>query len=373
MSLWRALLMPFQLPSLLLVAISCLVLTVVLGVGGPITPFAWLATYIVVVWMNKFSFALLDAAANGETVTPVPSVEMLGPFTDPRSWVHPGLGAGVVFLQYFLPHHAGLIVLAVSLLLFPASLGAIVLSDHLLDALNPLAMWRMLRGFAQYYLLLLLGMALIALLGWLSLGAPLLRLLHYAAIELAFLCIYALLGGMMFLRRIELGFSPRKSPERIAEMQAAQDLLARQRAIDEIFTAVRVRRFAEAATLLNKWFDAASERQRVLDLHAIIEAGAKWSDLRGYGVVLRALITRFLSLRLHAMALTAAEAALKHAPTFSTESVAEALELARYAAHTGRKRLAMQIAGNAVEAAGSNAPAELKALQLQLAGTAEIP
>jgi hypothetical protein len=345
--------------------ICSVVLAIVTWAGGPITPLALLAIYLTVVWINKFAFAILDAAANGEATTPVPSTEMLGPFTDMRSWVHPVLAAGIAALLYFVPQVSHAPVLIAALLLFPASLGAIVVSDRIQDAVNPLALWHMLRGLAHYYLLLLLGMAVIVALAWLSTLAPLLRVLHIAAIELAFLGVYALTGGMLHARRNELAFMPRRSPERLAQKEDAARLAARQRAVDEIYTGVRVRKYPQAIAALNQWLDGTGEKQLVIDLHAIIDSGAGWSDPRGYGMVLRALITRFLGRRQHALALTVAEAALKASPAFAPEPEAETLELVRYAAQTGRKRLAIRLANNA---AGAMPSAALQALQQELSG-----
>jgi hypothetical protein len=92
MSLPLALRLPFQMASLLFVALITIIMEVF---GGPpeLKPFRLLLIYILLSWLNKYAFALLELAANGSRDAPVASAEMLGPFGDARAFIHPTLAA----------------------------------------------------------------------------------------------------------------------------------------------------------------------------------------------------------------------------------------------------------------------------------------
>lgn len=88
-TLLRAAQFPLQLPSLLFVAISSLILAIVTLFDGVFMVFAIPALYMMVVWLTKFAFRMIDDVVDGRREASTASIEMLSPLGDERCWVHP--------------------------------------------------------------------------------------------------------------------------------------------------------------------------------------------------------------------------------------------------------------------------------------------
>ncbi len=368
MDLLKALRMPFQAASLLFVAMSALLLTLVTSVGSAIMPLALLAIFLLLVWLTQFAFALIDDAANGAQETAAATAEMLSPFGDPRCWVHPALAAAAALALFLRPEIPRLPVLIAGALLFPVSIGAIAISGRALDAVNPFALVRVLRGLGHYYPLAVLVTALCVLLGVLVAKSPLWSVLQFAALELLVLLAYAFIGGAVFVRRLDLGFEPRVSPERV-EMRGEQEREAqRQRMIDGLYRDLRVREPARAIADARSWIEAASPQQLPGDVQAILDAGAHWSEPRGLQLLLRSLIPQLQALKQPTLAFAAVEAGLAAAPTFAPEQEDDAIAAIRYALQTGRKRVAATLLANFMRSSSFKGPpgAELQELCTRL-------
>ena len=343
----RALLLPFQLTSLLFVALNAVLLAMFGSLGHSIHPLSILVTYLLLSWLNKYAFALLDEAANGRSEAPVASVEMLGPFNDARVWVHPALAGGVWLLTTLVSPAQGLALLAAAALLWPLSLAALAISPRMIDTLNPLVLWQVLRGLGRMYLLLVLatvgtGLAIGLLLhvqGWV--------LPRHLAMELLLLCFYAVVGGTLHQRRNALGFDPHQSPEREASRLEQDRLQQRQAMLDEAYTAGTVRDLPRAAAVISRWLADVDATCLARDAEAIVAQSSRWPDERAACAVLRAVIRHGLRVKQGALALRAAEAALQRVPGFTPSTAAETLALAEFAQQTGRPRLAQALRENA--------------------------
>ncbi len=343
----RALLLPFQLTSLLFVAFNAVLLAMFGSLGRSIDPASILLTYLLLSWLNKYAFALLDEAANGRSQAPVASVEMLGPFNDARVWVHPALAGGVWLLTTLVSPAQGVAILAVAALLWPLSLAALAISPRMIDTLNPVVLWQVLRGLGGRYGLLVLatvctGLAISLLLnvqGWV--------LPRHLAMELLLLCFYAVVGGTLHQRRNALGFDPHQSPEREAHRIEQDRLQQRQSMLDEAYTAGKVRDLPRAAAVISRWLADEDPACLARDVEAIVTPAAHWPDERAACAVLRAVISHGLRVKQGTLALRAAEAALQRVPGFTPSTAAETLALAEFAQHTGRPRLAQTLRDNA--------------------------
>jgi hypothetical protein len=366
MDIVKALSMPFQAASLMFVAVSLLLLTVVTRMGPVIL--GVFAIWLLLIWLTQFAFTLIDDAANGVLETEAASAEMLSPFGDPRCWVHPALATAIAVGLTLEPGIPRLPVLIVSLLLFPLSIGAIAISGMARDALNPFAMARMARGLGPWYPLTVLFIGMCALLGVLVTKSALWTLAQFASLELLILLAYAFIGGAVYIRRLDLGFEPRVSPERVerrGEQERAEQL---QQMIDGLYRDLRVREPSRAIADLKRWIAAANAQQLPGDVHAILAAGARWSEPRGLQLLLRALIPQLLAMQQQALAFAATETGLGAAGTFTPEHEGDVIATTRYALQTGRKRVAATLLANYLRSAafrGSPGP-ELQALCTQL-------
>ncbi len=351
MELLKALSLPFQLTNLLFVALTSLFLAMIHSIPGIFAMLGLPAACLITIWQTQYAFKLIDDAANGVKESATASVDQLSPWGDMRCWVHPVLGLGIAILLMTQPGIPLWPVLLAAAVLFPASLGAIAMTGHAMDALNPLMMARVVRGLGYYYPLAVLWTVLCVGLGWLVSRMRLWEALHLALLQLLLLLVYACIGGAIFIRRLELGFEPLVSPEREQERGERQHTARRQEMIDGLFRAVRARRHSDAVTSVRLWIEQATPRQLPGDVQAILEAGARWSEPRGFALLLRGLVPQLLSLRQPGLAFAAVEAALAAAPSFTPEQESDAVAMTRYALQTGRKRLAATLLANYMSSA----------------------
>jgi hypothetical protein len=357
MDLLKVLAMPFQLASLLFVAVTSLVVGAITAVGGPVVIMGLFAFWLMLVWLTNYALHLIDDAANGVRDAQAASAEMMtNPFLDSRSFVHLLLAAALVLLHYLRPQLPVWPTLLVAVFLFPASLGACAMSGHALDAVNPLAIGRVMRGFGIWYLPLVAFMGGCALMGLAAVRTLELGTLLFATLQLLLLLAYAGLGGALYMRRFELGFEPRISPERRASQDHMQRILQRQRIIDGLYNDLRVRESQRAAAKAAEWFGSATPEELAGDVRAILEAGPSWHEPREYPRLLRALVPELLTLRQPALAFSVAEAGLAAAPAFAPVEEAHTVALVDYALHTGRRRAAAQLFANYLRQ--DNAPRE---------------
>jgi hypothetical protein len=371
MQLLKTLAMPFQAASLLFVAISALILAIISSVGGPMVLMALLTYWLMLVWLTQFALKLIDDAANGVTQTHAASAEMLSVLHDGRCIVHPLLAALVMLGLYLQPALPRAPVIAAAAILLPASIGAMTMSGRAVDAVNPRALARVVWGLGGFYALAVLFASVCALAGWLVIQSSLWSVLKFAALELLVLLAYAFIGGALHMRRLQLEFLPRVSPERTIDREHHERIADRQRMIDEVYTDLRVRQSPRAIAKAGRWFQSAEPALLRSDLQAILDAGANWTEPRGLTLLLRGLVPQLLELKQLPLAMVAAEAGLKTAPDFAPDTEATALALVRYAQHTGRRKIARTLLDNFLASvAGQQLSSELRALQQSLAGEA---
>jgi hypothetical protein len=338
--------MPFQAQSLLFVALTSVLLGIFIGGDLIRMVLSGFAILLLLVWLTQYALHIIDDAANGVRESQTASVEMATSFLDARAWVHPILAVGISVLLYLYPGWPRMPVLLGAALLFPASLGASVMTGHALQALNPVAMAHTIRGFGLLYplvVLFVLACMLAAMLATRQLDST---ILVVAVIEMALLVAYAGIGGALYQRRIHLGFEPRRSPERVARALEDERRSVRQRFIDELYKDLRVREPARAAASAARWLRDCEPLHLKGDLQAILDAGRQWSEPREFPRMLRALIPVLLEMKQPALAFSLVEAGLAVVPGFAAASEAETIALVRHARHTGRKRAARQLLDN---------------------------
>lgn len=368
MELLKALGMPFQMASLLFVALTSLLLGLVLAVGaGSLATqlMGLLAIFLLMVWLAQFAFALIDDAANGVQETSAATAEMLSPLGDPRCWIHPFLAAVLGGVLFFNPQIPRWPVLAAATVLFPASIGAIAISGRTRDALNPFAMANVVRGLGGYYALAVLWIALCALAAVIVNGSGMWSVLRIAALELLLLLVFAFIGGAVYLRRIDLGFEPKVSPERTEQRIAAERSEERQRMIDGLYRDVRVREPERAIATVNQWLGAAAPTDLRGEVLGILAAGAQWSEPRGFSQLLRGMIPQLIGMKQLPLAFAAVEAGMKANPAFTPAAEPEAIALIRFAQATGRKRVAATLLTNFMTSIAGKSEPCLELLQLR--------
>jgi hypothetical protein len=368
MTLLRALSMPFHLTSLLFVGVVATFLAVLLSASGPMVLIALVGTFILVSWLNKYAFAQLEQAAHGVSDAPVASLEMLGPFGGMRPWVHPVLAGGALFLMSVVSTPGRVVTGLAALLLFPASLGALAITHRVIDAINPLALWRIIVGMGGTYLLLMAAVAIVAVCGAGMQAMPVRAVIRYAALALLLLCLYTLIGGAIFIRRLELGFEPRSSPERSAEKAEAEYARGRQAMMDEVYSVVKARDGARAGGVLQRWLAESGEQHLHTDVPTILGQAMQFPERRGLATVARTLISHLVQVKRLSLALTVMETVSAVAADFTPATEAEVVALAGYAVPAGKRSLARAMIERWVKYAGDAGLSDaLRALRAELA------
>jgi len=363
MDLLKVMAMPFQVTSLIFVALSSLLFGWLLG-GGPIQLIAGLAgLWVMLIWFNTWAFRMIEDAANGVRQTAVPDTDMASPVADARAWVHPSLAAGMTLLHWMNPDLPWLPTLLAAALLYPPSIAATAMSGLARDALNPAAILNVIRGLGAWYPALVLTCAGFALLG-LQIARALGRsALMFALLELLLLTGYACIGGVVHLRRVELGFAPRFSPERTAEREDGERLARRQRMLDELFEQSRGRHSDRALEVVTQWLRGSEPHHWLGDLRALIETGGRWREPREFARLLRGLLPWLVQSNQVALAMTVADAGLAAAPGFAPTDEATAVALIDYAVQGGRRRAAASLLSNYLHSLPADQTTRLGALR----------
>ncbi len=372
MELLKVLAMPFQMASLLFVAITSGLLGLLLAVGGPTLITVVIsahAAWLMLVWLTNYALQMIDDAANGHREARTASIEMMhNPFLDARCWLHPAIAAGLAITHYARPEWPVWPALVAAAALFPASIGACAMSGLARDALNPVAIFNVVRGLGRWYLLLVLFVAGCAMLGMLLVQQLQLGMVLFASGQLLVLLVYAAIGGAMYQRRLELGFEPIVSPERKADLADAERAGRRQQFIDGVYKDLRVREARRAITNVTDWLRNCPQRELSGDMQAVLAAGRGWNlPPREYPRFLRDLLPALVTLRQPAAAWSVAEAGLAAAPEFSPGDEATAVAIISYALQSGRRRAAAQLLENFLKRDVAAAPGpDLSALRVKL-------
>jgi hypothetical protein len=334
--------MPFQVAPILFVVATEAFFFVCSAIVGSV-PYLWiLPACFVIFWFAKYGYAVLGRALDGDTEAPVASLENFGPFDGPGPLVQLLLG----YLGYraaLVGGFPGLILCGVLIAVMPASIAVLATAHHVLDALNPLAIARVIRGLGRFYALLLVAIA-----AYVGLAFGIARLEPPAILRdtvwgMLFLSSFGLIGGVLYERRLELGIEPRISPERHAAKLHAFRAGERQRVLDEVYGPLRARDYALAVAPLATFLGASDTTQLAVDVPAIMSQVTQWNDQRGLATVTRCVISSLLRAGELPLALGVADDTSARLSRFALDSEPETLALARYAQSVGRARLGFLI------------------------------
>jgi hypothetical protein len=227
---------------------TVLVLIAGLSLGFLVAPYGGLTgmvlALLLLLWLFNYAYVLLEQIANGASEPPVLAVEMLNPINEHR----PLLQLAIMLLVYGVLrllawYVSPLLAIALGVLaacVLPASIGALGAGDGVLQAVNPRALWQIVRALGPAYAAILAVVLLQGLGLWqLDARSLLPRWLLIPAAQFAALSVYALIGGALYERREALGHEPIDSPERrAARVQLAREQ-ERERFMDTIYGEAR--------------------------------------------------------------------------------------------------------------------------------------
>jgi small-conductance mechanosensitive channel len=280
--------MPWNGTSVMFVVLSSLLLA---GMESHVLlSISLIPTIFLTLWLLNYGFDVLDHAANGSTAAPTASIEVLSPFQW-QSLVIMALCFLLVALGSKLGAMRGTVIISL-LLVLPACIATFEVGESALQAASPLKLWRITVGMGFYYILVLVVIGLFAALAVILQAVHLWPFVRYMLLEMGVLTVFAVLGTSIFLRRIEVGFEPRSSPERAI----ARDFDKRQRQLDEILDEAygqsRLKDYERAASIINRWLSSTEAVSVPDDVKVILQRVRGWGDPTAFSFIERALAAR---------------------------------------------------------------------------------
>ena len=328
----------FDPTLLLLVAVFTVGLRLALAAGLFGIPLALL----IVSWLFKYAYALLDDVAHGITKPRVLSLEMVNPM-EQRPLAQLAICGLAVMAVRAVGGTPGMLLGAAFAAALPASVTILGASGSVFQAINPIALARVIAGLGRYYLVVLASVAVLATGAWALgiAGAPI--AVQFAFGLFAILAVFNVIGAALYERRAVLDIATVHSPEQTLERTERARLRERSRLVDELYVLVRAHKYADLAAPLERWLADLDAAHLAEDARALVAAACSWGDARALAVIARAVIARLHVARLRTDALDALEAALEADATFHLKRGLESLELAELAAAAGRRPLARRI------------------------------
>jgi hypothetical protein len=328
----RYLALPLHAASLLLVALFSVLLRLALHAGLLGLP----ALLIIGSWFFKYAFVLIDHAAQGRPGAPVLSVEDANPLGETRPLLY-GMGLGVFYMataalgEFTSP---GLVTALrlLGLLALPAILAVHTITGSFTEALNPATVVGVARRLGSAYLVVLC-VALAC--GWAGRaivldGGQLAVLLRIALLMLLWLALFAVLGGAIHVRRVELGFEPEHSPEKRVRRNERDRDRERDHFLDRVFAEFRAgARGNPFATIQQRANQSLNPLAEYLWIHDRV---ATWPNPKLSSRIAQELLPLLLGSNRNSEALRVARSQLQadeHFRPLASDSLLRLVELAR--------------------------------------------
>ncbi len=293
----------------------------------------------------KYCFVVLDAAIAGHDEPPVMSVELANPVNEPRPISQALLivaGVLVVKAVYaYVGHAAGVLVGALLIFIFPATIASLGLNSNPFIAAWPPRWIEIIRGLKGDYLVLnMLVLAAAAIVYTLvKFDAP--GWIDVAAQQLLLLFVFAAVGRALFEHRIDFGLLSRSPEEHLEEREHREHRQTRQRMIDDAYVQFRHNKPQEGWTEIEAWLaEHAQGVNRLSEYYAVLDAASQWDDVRPADRLANDLIALLLTNRETGVALEVVERRIATNPLFRP---AQAVRLAELAGLAGKRALRRQL------------------------------
>jgi hypothetical protein len=334
----RVLLVPFHSTNLMMVGIFSVLMTFCLWGGW----YGWFAAWFLQIWVFKYCYVLIEHLADGATEPPVMDTDMLSP-NEVRPWIQAALLSIGGWTCYWIGGAAGIMLAIVLLALFPATVAILGFGEAPWQTLNPVTLFRVIRGLGPYYLVLLLALLAGAAIAWMLARLRLWGVIENAVMLWCEVAFFSLVGAFIYLRRKQLGYEPSKSPERAAARAETGRLKERARMVDDVFQLVRIGKHVDATAPLAKWLRDADAEHASKDACYIAEQSLKWDSPAALNPIGSTLIRHLMRFGRPDAALAVFEILRTRAPNFTMDSAHDLRALAEYAESNGREALAQSM------------------------------
>jgi hypothetical protein len=337
----RVIKVPIHPTTLLLVAIVAPVGTFLVWglLNTPAGAVAAIGLLFLQFWIFNYCFALIERIANGVFDPPVLDNDMLSPF-ETRPWIQVALIVGGGVACWRLGGTAGTLLGVVLVMWIPASIAILGFGERARETLNPLTVYRLVRGLGPHYLVMLGTMA-----GGAGLVIALFVLAPPTFVSVTLVLLYeivfsAVIGGAMYVRRQKIGYEATRSPERMAAREEAERDKERAKMLDDVFTNVRVGKHVDATAPLAAWLRDADADQAIRDSYHVAEKALSWGNPAALNTIGSTLIRHLLRFGRPDAALAVFERLRGKTSNFTMDSASDLRTLADYADSLGRDELA---------------------------------
>lgn len=336
----RYLALPLHAAPLMLVAIFAVLLTLANYAGF----FGLAAAFILVSWFLKYAFMVLDHAAQGRSGAPVLDVETANPLGEMRPWIYVALIAAflsvVAATESLLGPGVATALRVVGLLALPAIVATHAISGSLAEALNPRTAFEMVRRLGSDYLFVLATALVCGAIGrwvaWEASGTPL--MLRLAIWMLLWLAMFATLGGVIYERRLEIGYEPQHSPERRAASETSDRDRDRARFADRLFHEYRSGSLTNVLATIQERISACGTP---IDEYAwMLERASAWPNPKLAHRLAQDLLPLLLAARRNGEALDVVQRRVSADPGFRPATAGQTITAALLARSAGNTALA---------------------------------
>ena len=331
----RVLQVPFNPTCLMLVAIMAVLFTFFEMAGL----YGTLGLLILQVWIFKYCYVLIEHLANGRPEVPVLSTEILSPF-EIRPWVQATIIIAASALCWSIGGRAGTGLGLVFVALLPASIATLGVGERPWNAINPLTLFRVIRGLGPYYPGLIVTMILYVALSLLVSKVSPSAILSNGVDLLLEISFFACIGGAIWFRRQQLGFEPERSPERTAAREETERAKVRAKMVDDVFQQVRLGKHVEATRPLADWLRNLDGEYATRDSLYVAEQAVRWDYLPALNPIGSTLIRHLMRAGRPDSALAVFRMLRERSPTFTMDSADDLRTLADYADSRGLDELA---------------------------------
>ena len=290
-------------------------------------------------WIFNYCFTLIERVADGNFDPPVLDNAMLSLF-EARPWIQVALIAGGGYLCWRVGGTGGAFLGILLVLWIPLSIAILGFGQRARETLNPLTLFRFVRGLGPHYFVMLGamigGVLLVVAVIWWGV-APFIGVALIVLYQIAF---SALLGGVMYERRQQIGYAPSRSPERTEAREEAEREGKRAKMLDVVFANVRIGKHVDATAPLADWLRDSDAAQATRDAFHVAEKAISWGNPAALNPIGSTLIRHLLRFGRPDSALAVFERLRGSSPGFTMDSAPDLRTLAEYAESTGRDELA---------------------------------
>jgi hypothetical protein len=334
-----ALAMPLKTAPLMLIAIFSVMLVFASRAGL----FGLPLSLILMSWFFKYAFVLLDHATDGVEEPPVLSVEMINPASEQRSLVLLILVVGLFFVSnaatYWFGPALGALLGITLVLILPAIVGVQGATGSLLQSLNLHRCVRLIARLGRDYVLLIASAAALLTVAVVIARTSSIPLLARLAFDMyAWLALFALIGRVLFERRLDIGLDAAVSPERLDESASAESDRERDRVIDRIYAEWRGgAQMSACKTITDLLQQSATPGEELEWLYA---KTAAWPDVRLPNQLAQAWLPYLFEAKRHGRVLEVLKERLAADPAFRPQTSTDLLRCVRLARDGGERKTA---------------------------------